>query len=296
MSQKLSSKPSFAQKLAVFILENTNKEIKFSETTGFSNSNPAVFGVLPFLHLNITENQFKKMLLSNNEDLTSVLTSISQKKNLDKKLVGVDYHSEPQSVLGVKHLHLGLIESVNKKYKSRTNGKKLLAQILSYQKWQREQGLIPSESLKWANSKDSFAKKLAVFILENTNKEIKFSETTGFSNSNPAVFGVLPFLHLNITENQFKKMLLSNNEDLTSVLTSISQKKNLDKKLVGVDYHSEPQSVLGVKHLHLGLIESVNKKYKSRTNGKKLLAQILSYQKWQREQGLIPPESLKWAN
>jgi hypothetical protein len=150
MSVKLSSKPSFAQKLGVFILENTNKEIKFSETTGFSNSNPAVFGVLPFLHLNIKEAEFKKMLLTDN-NLTSALTGISQKKNLDKKLVGVDYHSEPQSILGVKHLCLGLIESINNKYKSRKNGQKMLTQVLKHQRWQREQGLIPADSLKWAN-------------------------------------------------------------------------------------------------------------------------------------------------
>lgn len=149
-SVKLCAKPSFAQRLAVFMLENTKKPIKFSETSGFLNSNPAVFGVLPFLHLNIKESDFKNMLISTNGDLTGVLSKLSQKNNLDTKLKGVDYHSKPQANVGVKYLCLGLIESINKKYSQRKNGQKLLAQILRNQRWQATQGLIPQSSLRWS--------------------------------------------------------------------------------------------------------------------------------------------------
>ena len=53
----------------------------------------------------------------------------------------------------------------------------------------------------------SFAAKLAAFILESVKDTIYFSKQTGFSDKHHQIFGVLPYLHMNISEKEFRTQL-----------------------------------------------------------------------------------------
>ena len=147
-----------------------------------------------------------------------------------------------------------------------------------------------------APNKETFAARLGAYMLESVHKDakIQFDAATGFSEKVPQVFGILPFLHLNISEEDFKESL-ENGESENSHLRQLCLKKGLDKLLEKVHFKCEDQIKTGFKSLNDGLIYSINNKFESRINGQKHLQEILNYQKIQRQTEKIPKESILWS-
>jgi hypothetical protein len=156
-SAPVASAPSnvtFATKLGAYMLESVTKGIEYSSKKGFSDGVPQVFGILPFLHLNISEEDFKKSL-ENGSSEHSHLRKLCKLKLLDTTLTGVDFNCEDQIKKGFESLNDGLVYSINNKFTSRLNGQKRLQEILNYQKIQSTSNNIPKESLEWSNGFDN---------------------------------------------------------------------------------------------------------------------------------------------
>lgn len=148
--RKLSTKPSFAQKLGAFLLEGAKGKIFFSEETGFSDLHTGVFGVLPFLHMNIKEKTFQEMLNNSNGSLKEVLNKKCKEKKLDSVLQKVDYNCGLQCDFGVEAVCNAVMDSINNRYKIRKNGQKRLKEMHGFMTWQVANGKIPSSSIEWA--------------------------------------------------------------------------------------------------------------------------------------------------
>ena len=148
--RKVSSKPSFAQRLGAFLLEGVKGEIFFSEETGFSDKHIGVFGVLPFLHMNIKEKTFKEMLTNSNGSLKEVLSNKCNKKKLNNVLQKVGYDCDKQSAAGVDAVCLAIMDSINNRYSIRKNGQKRLQEMHGFMSWQVANGKIPASSIEWA--------------------------------------------------------------------------------------------------------------------------------------------------
>ena len=93
-----------------------------------------------------------------------------------------------------------------------------------------------TRSSKTRNNKVSFAAKLGAFMLESVNDKISFSLKGGFTSKHPQVFGVLPYLHLNVTEEQFRKSLNESKSLRRKTLSRMCFKKDLVRKLKQVDF------------------------------------------------------------
>jgi hypothetical protein len=148
----LPKKPSFAVKLGAYMLEGLHDDIFFSKTAAFSGKHNQVAGVLPFLHMNIKENEFRSIISANSVNLGKQLAKVCNKKNLNKKLSKVNFNCNKQSHAGILALNMGLVDSINNRYHLRKNGQKKLAEIYSYQSWQHGQpdSKIPASSLNYA--------------------------------------------------------------------------------------------------------------------------------------------------
>ena len=148
--RKYSGNPSFAAKLAAFILESVNDKINFSKSTGFSNKHHQVFGVLPYLHMNISEKEFRKQLKESEISRNSSLTRLCNKSKLNKKLSKVKFNCTKQSKSGVYSINESIIDSINNRWSIRKNGQKRLRTIMKAMEWQVKNKVIPASSLKWA--------------------------------------------------------------------------------------------------------------------------------------------------
>ena len=149
-ARNVSSKPSFAQRLGAFLLEGVKGEIFFSETTGFSDKHMGVFGVLPFLHMNIKEKTFRNMLTNSNASLKEVLNKRCKEKKLDDVLQNVDYNCDLQCDAGVEAVCSAIMDSINNRYKIRKNGQRRLKEMHGFMSWQVANNKIPSSSIEWA--------------------------------------------------------------------------------------------------------------------------------------------------
>ena len=151
-SVKLSSRPSFAQKLAAFLLQGVKdfRDSDFSKRSGFTTRHHEIAGVLPFLHMNIKESDFLRMLNTASPKLGQSLASTCNQKNLNKTLKMVDFKCNPQSMSAVSALNKGIVDSINNRYSIRHNGRKVLAKVLSRMTWQVNNNKIPAASLKWS--------------------------------------------------------------------------------------------------------------------------------------------------
>ena len=91
-------------------------------------------------------------------------------------------------------------------------------------------------NLKLKKNKMSFAQHLAVFILEShpRNKKIVFDKKNAFSTKQGAVAGVLPFLHMNVSEREFVKMLNNGLDSLHESLNGSCNTKDLNNVLSSV--------------------------------------------------------------
>jgi hypothetical protein len=152
-SVKNSRKPSFASKLGAFILQglNTKTKVKWSVNDGFSNSQPQVTGILPFLHINVTEGNLRALLRGSNTNHVRTLTGLCNDKNLNSVLQNVKFNCNRQSNNGISGFEQAIIDSINNSWNMRSNGRKHLATIEKHMRKQVELKLIPVKSIAWAN-------------------------------------------------------------------------------------------------------------------------------------------------
>jgi hypothetical protein len=149
-SNTRSGNISFAAKLGAFMLESVKGKIVFNKNTGFTNKHPQVYGVLPYLHMNISEGSFRKSMDVSKPVRLKHLSKLCHKKQLNKKLSKVNFNCNIQPLNGIKSVNNSILDSVNNQWSIRHNGRKQLREILMAQKWQVTQGIIPAKSLEWA--------------------------------------------------------------------------------------------------------------------------------------------------
>lgn len=159
----------------------------------------------------------------------------------------------------------------------------------------RMRGGSSKRSKKSSGKSISFAAKLGAFLLQSVEDKIVFSMKTGFTDKHPQVFGVLPYLHLNITEDGFKKTLNESVNERKNTLKNICNGKKLENTLIKVNFNCDRQSMSGINSLDQGLIDSINNRWSIRKNGQKRLREILGYQKKQVKEGIIPVTSIEWG-
>jgi hypothetical protein len=144
--------PTFAAKLAAFILESVKDTIYFNKKSGFSNKHHQVFGVLPYLHMNISETEFRKQLKDSQTNRNRSLTKLCNKNKLNKKLSSVGFNCKNQSTSGVHSVNESIVDSINNRWNMRKNGQKRLKTIMKTMQWQVKNNKIPSSSLKWCEN------------------------------------------------------------------------------------------------------------------------------------------------
>lgn len=145
------------------------------------------------------------------------------------------------------------------------------------------------------NNNVSFAAKLGAFMLESVNDEIVFSMEKGFTSKHPQVFGVLPYLHMNISEDQFRKNLNKSSNVRRKSLSRMCHKNKLEKTLKKVSFSCVTQPAACIKSLDKGLIDSINNRWNIRQNGQKHVRTILKYQRQQVDNRIIPKRSVDWG-
>ena len=152
-SIKNSKKPSFAAKLGAFVLQglNPNTRVKWSVDEGFSNTQPQVTGVLPFLHLNITEGQLKSLLNGSHNNHKKTLSGLCNNANLNTVLRKVKFNCQRQSNNGILGFEQAVIDSINNSWTMRSNGRKHLGTLEKHMRKQVELRIIPAKSVSWAN-------------------------------------------------------------------------------------------------------------------------------------------------
>jgi len=149
----LAKKPSFSAKLGAFMLQGVKDEIHFDKERGFSNKHIGIYGVLPYLHMNISENDFKKLMedsAKNDKAYSRILSDKCNSKKLDKKLEKVQFQCEKQLHSSIMALNLSVLDSINDRYKIRKQGQKNLKKILGFMNWQVKNNIIPESSLEWS--------------------------------------------------------------------------------------------------------------------------------------------------
>ena len=145
----LPSKPSFALKLAAFMLQGVKTPIVFDKEHGFSNKHHEVFGVLIFLHMNIKENEFVNLLNNGKLPIINNLSSMCVKRRMNTILKQLDFNCKNQSNSALIALNKGIVDSINNRYYIRANGKSKAKDLLKFMTWQVQNKLIPSNSIKW---------------------------------------------------------------------------------------------------------------------------------------------------
>ena len=150
-------------------------------------------------------------------------------------------------------------------------------------------------SKKSSGPKISFAAKLGAFMLQSVDSKVLFSMNGGFSGTQQQVSGVLPYLHLNIKEDSFRKTLNDSRDIRKDTLKGICNGKNLETTLEKVNFDCNRQAMSGINSLDQGLIDSINNRWSIRKNGQKRLKEILRHQKKQVKAGIIPAASIEWG-
>merc|ERR1712150_1547 len=139
-SVKNSRRPTFAAKLGAFILQglSSSTSVKWTVKGGFSNSQPQVTGVLPFLHLNVSEAQFRALLKGSHNNHVKTLAGLCDAKNLNKVLHKVNFNCQRQSNNGVSGLEDAIVASINNSWNMRGNGRKHLGTLERHMRKQVE--------------------------------------------------------------------------------------------------------------------------------------------------------------
>ena len=151
-SIKNSKQPSFAAKLGAFILEavSSKEKIVWSKDKGFTAKHPQIFGVLPFLHLNITEKQLRSMLNKSHKSHLNSLSNLCSGQKLNTVLNKVNFNCKNQSNKGILSLENSVIDSINNRWNMRANGRQHLAVLEKCMRKQVELKIIPAKSIDWA--------------------------------------------------------------------------------------------------------------------------------------------------
>ena len=150
-----------------------------------------------------------------------------------------------------------------------------------------------------SNSKVTFAAKLGAFLLEGMKGSVDFdysNQNKAFSGRQAEVSGALPFLHMNISEEEFRGILKGSNDKLKSGIASVCKSKGLNEKLEKVGFECDRQSENGNKSLEQGIIDSINNRWNIRGTGRKHLAKMARAMKAQASKNIIPAESIQWTN
>ena len=152
-SVKNSRRPTFAAKLVAFILQglSASTSVKWSVKEGFSNTQPQVTGVLPFLHLNLKEAQFRALLRGSHNNHVKTLTSLCNSKNLNRVLHKVNFNCQRQSNNCVNGLEEAIVASINNSWNMRKTGRRHLATLEKHMRKQVELNIIKPSSVVWAN-------------------------------------------------------------------------------------------------------------------------------------------------
>lgn len=158
-----ASRVSFAAKLGAFICQNQKLSDVVGDVSGFEQThngrkvNQRVFGVLPFLHLNITRSQFVAVLNSKevNGSLVGAVEALCNKSRLNSVLKAVDFHCDRQSQVGVRDgLNAAIVESIENRWDMRRNGRMVLNKIQAVQLQQNRDGKkIPDSSVQWCRAR-----------------------------------------------------------------------------------------------------------------------------------------------
>ena len=146
--------PSFAAKLAAFILEGLKTPPKLDDDD--SHLPPEVSGALPYLHMNIQESDVKDKFKETETQRVSGLETLCKTNKLEQTLVNVKFNCHNQSTNGVQSINNAIIDSINNRWAMRTNGRKHLDAIHVYMKKQLDAGIIDKSSLKWAKGLPKF--------------------------------------------------------------------------------------------------------------------------------------------
>ena len=155
---------SFSAKLAAFMLNGLTENVKCGPTLGFERfQQTEVLGLLPYLHLNITQEEYTDILKSTQPSMTKVLTKICKDKKLDTSLKAVGFKCSVHSKIGADVLINRMIDTINVGYSARLNGKKKAAQMAAFMKMQNKKGNIPAASVEWCSgiSSDPKIKKFS---------------------------------------------------------------------------------------------------------------------------------------
>jgi hypothetical protein len=152
-SVKNTRKPTFAAKLAAFILEAVSPKDKiiWSREKGFTAKHQQVFGVLPFLHLNIKEHQFRDLLRNSHKNQVNTLADLCNAKHLDEVLHKVSFNCKNQSDKGILSFEEAIIDSINNRWGIRQNGRRHLAVLEKFMRKQVHLDIIKPASVLWAN-------------------------------------------------------------------------------------------------------------------------------------------------
>ena len=145
---------------------------------------------------------------------------------------------------------------------------------------------------------ETFAARLAAFVLENHKGNVEFEEEGGFKEGQPYIFGILPFLHLNISYKDFRRLSRVGEKSKINRLNSLCTESEAVKSIKDkVDFRCLPQSKKGVFGITDATLANINSKDKwnSRTHGRKILAEIKKNMEFQVKKGLISDKSLAWS-
>jgi len=151
-----AQKATFAAKLAAFMCENEKlSDVVATPERGFDPRkngravNKRVFGVLPFLHMNVTKQQFMKMLNNSSAVMKNSTQSLCMSNKLETKLKKVQFNCPKQSATGTSAFVTSICESIENRWDMRKNGRSVLNKIEYIQRKQQEMGIIPAISLRW---------------------------------------------------------------------------------------------------------------------------------------------------
>ena len=155
VGSKQAGSVTFAAKLGAFLCENeqlkdvVGNDQGFFLTNGNRKVNQRVFGALPFLHLNITKNQFISLLENGKDDLINAATGMCSNAKLESRLEKVKFNCPAQSKVGVSAINLAICESIENRWALRKNGRAVLNKIQQVQEAQAGKDVIPQKSLDW---------------------------------------------------------------------------------------------------------------------------------------------------
>jgi hypothetical protein len=142
--------PSFAAKLAAFILEGLGNA-KPVIGKGDNKMQSQLKGALPYLHMNITEQNVRNKFKETEQMRINGLSTLCNDKDhrLDTKLKDVKFNCKQQSTAGVMSINQSIVDSINNRWSIRHHGQRHVRTLAKMMTKQHKAGEIPASSLKW---------------------------------------------------------------------------------------------------------------------------------------------------